>query len=419
VSLEALPLRPRMLDTLERLLNIEVVDLETALNHSCNLIAETLGADKVDAFLYQPEKDTLFALGTSTQPLSALQRKLGLDVLPVSNGGRVVDVFVTGRTFVTGQLDQDLEELKGVREALKIRSKVGVPLDMDGHRRGMVMIASLQPDFFTPEDVRFAESVVRWVAIVARKAELSEEIARNAVEQGRRAVAEELVTVLAHDLRNFVAPITARLHLLRRRALRDHRDDDARDCEVAERGAARLDRLIADLLDVARLDQGVFRLDPQPVDLGGIAQEAAGALATPDHDVQVECAEQTVVAADPDRVRQSVENVISNAIRHSPRDLPVHVGVSRLKTDTGEWGRLEVRDQGPGVPVDVLPKIFERFAAGSDSPGLGLGLYLAKRIAAAHGGDLTVHSEPGKGARFALQLPLYDSLDSRAVSQTR
>jgi hypothetical protein len=78
----------RMLDTLEKLLAVEMADLQTALTHSCNLVAEALRADKVDAFLYQPANDTLVALGTSAQPLSTMEKKLGLDVLPVSNGGR-------------------------------------------------------------------------------------------------------------------------------------------------------------------------------------------------------------------------------------------------------------------------------------------------------------------------------------------
>ena len=96
-----------------------------------------------------------------------------------------------------------------MKQGLKIRSKLGVPLLIAGVRRGMVMIASLQPDWFTPEDVRFAESIVAWVGVVTHKAEMAQEIARTAAEQGRRAVAEELVTVLAHDLRNFVSPISA------------------------------------------------------------------------------------------------------------------------------------------------------------------------------------------------------------------
>src|SRR4051812_11228276 len=174
----------KMLDTLGHLLEVDVADLQNALTRSCNLVAEALHADKVDAFLYDPSKDTLVALSTSTQPLSELQKKLGLDVLPVSNGGRVVDVFQTGKTFVTGRLDQDLEERKGVRESLKILLKIGDPLQVSVQRRGMMMICSLQPDFFTADDVKFAEAIVRWVSIVAHKAEMAEEIARNAVARG-------------------------------------------------------------------------------------------------------------------------------------------------------------------------------------------------------------------------------------------
>jgi signal transduction histidine kinase len=395
------------LEILERLLAIEVADLEMALTHSCDVIAEALGADKVDAFLYQPAKDTLVALGSSTQPLSALQRKLGLDVLPVSNGGRVVFVYQTGQTFVTGRLDEDPEELKGVREGLKIRSKLGVPLAVAGHRRGMVMIASLQPDFFTPDDVRFAESVVSWIGLVTHKAEMAQEIARNAVEQGRRAVAEELITVLAHDLRNFLGPIAARVQLMRRRASDDQRERDVRDCEATQRAVDRLSRLISDLLDVARLDQGVLKLDVQPVDLPDVARDVARALATPDHPVDVTCGEETIVAADSDRLRQCVENLVANAIRYSPRDAPVNVIVSRQRGEDGDCGVLEVRDEGPGISPDILPRIFERFAAGAKSQGLGLGLYLAKSIARAHGGDLAVTSTPGRGSRFTLKVPAF------------
>src|SRR5437763_9872539 len=134
------PNTDRFLATLEKLLEIPSAELETALTHACNAVAEALHADKVDAFLYDETRDTLVALGTSTQPLSALQKKLGLDVLPLSNGGRVVYVFQTGETFVTGRLDDDPEELKGIKQALKIRSKLGVLLEVGGRRRGMMMI---------------------------------------------------------------------------------------------------------------------------------------------------------------------------------------------------------------------------------------------------------------------------------------
>lgn len=397
----------RFLGTLDKLLAIPSAELETALTHACNAVAEALHADKVDAFLYNQPKDTLVALGTSSQPLSSQQKKLGLDVLPVSNGGRVVYVFRTGKTFVTGRLDEDPDELIGVKQALKIKSKIGVPLDVGGKRRGMMMIASLKPDFFTQADVQFAESVGRWVGMVAHRAELVAEITRNAVEQGRRAVAEELITVLAHDLRNYLSPIRARLQLIRARATREHRADDIRESDVAMGGVDRLGRLISDLLDVARLDQGIFRIDVQPIDLTGLAHDVAKALSTSEHPVEVDSAEPAVIGGDMERVRQCVENLITNAVQHSPAGAPVSVLVRVERRDDRSWGCLEVRNEGPGIPVEILPRIFERFASGPGSRGLGLGLYLARRIAAAHGGELSAESEAGKGARFLLRLPFY------------
>ena len=176
----------RQLELLEALLRLPAGDMKATLEHVGNLIAGATGADKIDAFLYDAARDSLVAVGTSTQPLSALQRQLGLDVLQISNGGRVVHVYKTGETFMTGRLDQDEAELPGVKQALKIKSKLGVPLDIGGKRRGMIMIASLKPDFFTAEDARFAESVAHWAGIVAHRAELAEQIGRNAAAQARR-----------------------------------------------------------------------------------------------------------------------------------------------------------------------------------------------------------------------------------------
>jgi two-component system OmpR family sensor kinase len=397
----------RFLATLERLLEIPSAELETALTHACNAVADALHADKVDAFLYNEAKESLVALGTSTQPLSSLQKKIGLDVLPIANGGRVVHVFQTGQTFVTGQLDQDPDELRGVKIGLNIKSKIGVALEVGGRRRGMMMIASLKPDFFRPADVSFAQSVARWVAMVAHRAELVQEITRNAVEQGRRAVAEELITVLAHDLRNYLSPIRARLQLIHGRAERNQNKDDLRDVDMAIGGVDRLSRLISDILDVARLDQGIFRMDVQPTDLARLAHDVGKALSTPDHRIIVEAAEEAVVAGDAQRVQQCVENLVANAVQHSPHGAPVNVVVRVERRDDRYWGCLEVRNEGPGIPVELMPRIFERFTAGAGSRGLGLGLYLAQRIAAAHGGELAADSRPGKGARFLLRLPCY------------
>jgi signal transduction histidine kinase len=392
----------RLLELLEALLRLPAGDLKATLDHVSNLVAEATGADKIDAFLYDPARDSLVAVGTSTQPLSALQKQHGLDVLQISNGGRVVHVFKTGETFMTGRLQEDAEELPGVKQALGIKSKLGVPLEIGGKRRGMMMIASLKPDFFTAEDARFAESVGHWAGIVAHRAELAEEIGRNAAAQARRAAAEELVTVLAHDLRNFLGPLTLRLDILRTQL----RPEGLQDVDAARRMVARLDALVSDLLDVARIDQGVFQFKPELVDVRTLLADIVGVLDTPQHPItlEVEDGEPILIPADPARLRQCLENLIANATQQSPAAVDVSIFVRRAKGPRQEnQVKIEVVDEGPGISPDFLPHVFERFAT-RERGGLGLGLYIAKRIAAVHGGELSVASQPGKGARFTLTL---------------
>jgi two-component system OmpR family sensor kinase len=403
-------LSQRLLDVLEQLLQLPAGDMKATLSHVSDVIARASGADKVDAFLYDAGRDSLVAVGSSTQPLSKLQREYGLDVLPLSNGGRTVRVFKNGETFLKGNVDQDADELPGIRDALKIKSNLGVPLDVGGERRGMIMLASRQPEFFSPEDARFMETVSRWVGVVAHRAELVEEISKAAAEQGRRAGAEELITVLAHDLRNYISPLNMRLDVLRLRAQRDNRADELRDLELLGRSIGRLSELLNDILDVSRLDQGVFHVEPKPVEVGALVRDVASAFGAAQHAIQVtvQQGDDVRVAGDPARLRQCLENVLANAIQKSPTTGAINIFVRRdQRAERTRCAVVEVIDEGPGIPPEQLPYLFERFRGGRGREGgLGLGLYIAKRIAAIHGGDLAAESPPGKGARFTLTLPL-------------
>jgi signal transduction histidine kinase len=261
--------------------------------------------------------------------------------------------------------------------------------------------------------VRFSEAVVRWVGAVAHRAELVEEIERNALEQGRRVVAEELITVLAHDLRNYISTIDARIRAIRRRAELEGRDGEVRDSDAALRSVARLNGLVSDILDAARIDQGLLALEPRTVELTPLVDEVIDALGTSQHRIERKAAEDLLIAADPKRVRQCLENILSNAVRHSPDEAPVTVFIRRVKREKDEVARIDIVDEGPGVAPEVLPHIFERFVSGERGRGgLGLGLYLAKRIAMLHNGDLTVESKPGVGARFTLLLPRHKEDES-------
>lgn len=399
----------RLLATLERLFRIPTGDLKMTMIQAADLIAETLQADKVDVFLYDPARESLNAICSSNQPLSALQRKLGLEVLPIANGGRVVWVFKTGKTFATGNLLSDPEELRGVKEGLGIQSKIGVPFEIGGKRRGMVMIASLKPDQFSDEHVHSAETLVRWTGLLAHRAELAEEMRRNSIEQSRRAMAEELIEVVAHDMRNYLTPIELRLQTLQLLATREsHSKSMLAEVENIFKSVRQLRTLVADLLDAARLDHGLFRIEPVLLDIVDLVRESARALSRPgaNIEVHVQSTGRILVLADAARIRQCTDNLIANAVEQSPEGGTVSVVIGTETLSEGEYARVQVIDEGPGVPPEILPRIFERHTTSkARDGGLGLGLFLAKRIAELHGGELSVESKPGKGARFALSLP--------------
>src|SRR5687767_14988996 len=136
----------RLLATLEQLLASDEVDLHGAPDRACQMVADALRADKVDAALYDSTTDTLVADGTSHNPMSRKQHAIGMNRLPVANGGREVDVFLSGVPYATGQADQDPGQLRGMTEGLGIRSAIMVPLEVAGTRRGVFLASSAQPD---------------------------------------------------------------------------------------------------------------------------------------------------------------------------------------------------------------------------------------------------------------------------------
>jgi DNA-binding CsgD family transcriptional regulator len=182
----------RLLDTLTRLLAIASPELRPALDQASDLVAETLGADKVDVFLYEAASDSLVALGTSRTPMGRKQHELGLNRLPLSNAGPVAVVYRSGEPYLTGRADLDPTQPRGMVEGLGIRSQIDAPLNVGGVRQGVLGIASAEPERWTERDRRFAEAVANWVGMVTHRAELSEELARQAERRGARQAGDEL-----------------------------------------------------------------------------------------------------------------------------------------------------------------------------------------------------------------------------------
>jgi DNA-binding CsgD family transcriptional regulator len=182
----------RLLETLQRVLAIRELDLRGALTQACNLIAEALRTDKVDIFLYAAESETLVALGTSDTDMGRRQHRIGMERQPIANGGAAARVFQSGEPYQTGHADQDPAQLRGMIEALGVRSDITVPLDVLGERRGVLSAVSLQPEFFAEPDLPFLQAVASWIGMVTHRAELFEQATREAARRGRRDAVEEL-----------------------------------------------------------------------------------------------------------------------------------------------------------------------------------------------------------------------------------
>jgi two-component system sensor histidine kinase BaeS len=169
-----------------------------------------------------------------------------------------------------------------------------------------------------------------------------------------------------------------------------------------------LSRLLDDLRTLSEAEAGGLRLRLEPSDLGVLTEEAAAvfrqsALEDGVHlNVDIP-ADFPLIDADPGRLRQILVNLLANALRFSPPGGEVYVEARRLDGNSVE---IAVRDEGPGIPQDALPHIFDRFTKSPDSPGSGLGLAIARRLAEAHGGRLEAESALGQGTTMRLMLPV-------------
>src|SRR5947209_10189661 len=200
------PNGPALLYTLQQLMAIDVGTMNDALNQAADLVAGVMGADKVDAFVYDPAIKSLVAVGASNTDMGRRQRELGMDRLAIVNRGREVEVFETGEPYISGDAAADPGMLVGMVQGLGISSILAVPLTVGGNRRGLLVANSAQHDQFHSEDIPFFETVARWVVMTAHRAELMEEVQRDAVVKARRTGADELIEYLGRDTKLHLSP---------------------------------------------------------------------------------------------------------------------------------------------------------------------------------------------------------------------
>jgi K+-sensing histidine kinase KdpD len=235
----------------------------------------------------------------------------------------------------------------------------------------------------------------------------------------------DLLANVSHELRTPLASIlTGATDLLARPRLPAPVHGDV---EAIIGQARRLERLVSDLLDMARIEAHALTLDPVEIDLGDAVEAAAARLrlASPGRTVAIDLPPDGLeVLADWDRLGQILDNLLQNADRHAPSGTPITV-----KAALGKRSMVVIRviDQGPGVPVEQRERIFERFVRGVDigeteehppgavPSGTGLGLAIVRGLVEAHAGRVWIEdSEEGEGAHFAFTLPAASSTDPRS-----
>ena len=223
---------------------------------------------------------------------------------------------------------------------------------------------------------------------------------------GDRRTAERLqrqfLAMATHELRTPVTSIKATAQLMRRRAAYSER---ALDAIVAQTDT--LGRLIDDLLLATQIEADRLQLRPEETDLVAEAQAAAELLGADGPGVRVEAPPApVVVSVDRQRLGQVLANLLTNAIKYAPDGGEIVVRVDRGVDEA----RVAVVDRGPGIPSDALPHLFDLFyrvpSASSRARGLGLGLFISRRIVEAHGGRIEVASKPGAGSTFTVVLPV-------------
>ncbi|KYF92913.1 hypothetical protein BE17_12280 [Sorangium cellulosum] len=227
---------------------------------------------------------------------------------------------------------------------------------------------------------------------------------------------------VAHDLRNPLTALRFKVGRFDPSGPAPTAEQARRENDLIARQVARMDRLVGDLLDATRIHAGRLELKLESCDVRELAREAAELfrpLSSANQILVSSAAGPVVARCDPTRIAQVLNNLISNAVKYSPQGGEITVSVG----EDGGRASVTIADQGIGIEPEEVERIFEPFRRAGASrdlvPGVGLGLWLARRIAEAHDGSLDVKSTPGQGSVFRLALPLAKGATSATSRSAR
>ena len=317
-------------------------------------------------------------------------------------------VIGEGRTIYREDIAEDRHPEEADLRLLGVRSRVLAPLQLGARSIGALALSRTEPASFRAEEIDLVTLLGRLVATAVQNLR-TYEAERASADELRRlsSLRADFVSLVSHELRSPMAAVIGSAQTLQHR-WRELKPEQ-RDAFLAVIGdeTSRLSDLVGDVLDTSRIEAGTFGYAFSDVDLAGVIRDSVAAAQFGQDDVRLATALPATlprVRGDGERLRQLVDNLISNAIKYSNAGGEVAV---EAEAEDGHV-TVRVRDHGPGILPEHHDHIFEKFgrAAGSAKPGTGLGLFLSRSFAEAHGGSLAVESRPGEGSIFTLTLPL-------------
>jgi len=361
------------------------LELEELLAVLLPRIRTILEAETCAVLLLDPQTNELVAraaLGIEEEVEQGVRIPLG--------GGFAGRVAAGKRPIVIDDLDR-AHVLNPILREKGIKSMLGVPLMVGDDAIGVLHVGTLTQRTFTAADTELLQLVADRVALAIERARVHEETVM--LDQLKL----NFVAIASHELRTPASSVYGVLATLVERADQLSLETKELLLRSGYEQAERLRRLLEELLDLSRLDAQAIRAQPRPVVLRSVLKRIVAETASGDA-VKVEVPEDLAAVADPLVLERVISNLVVNAIRYGAP--PVVVAAEQRDRHL----RISVADAGPGVPDELRPRLFERFARGTDARGSGLGLAIARAYARAHGGDL-VYDASAPGARFELILP--------------
>jgi signal transduction histidine kinase len=293
--------------------------------------------------------------------------------------------------------------------AAGLRSRVVAPLNAGGRILGMVSVSREQADAFTRDEVDLVTLLGRQIASAVQNIR-TYAAERSAAEELRRlsALRADFVSLVSHELRAPMASIIGCATTLRERWRELQPDQRESFLALISDETTRLSTLIGDVLDTSRIEAGTFNYVFSDVDLADLVRETAAMVELGHDEISVSTRVERklpIIQGDRERLRQVLVNLLTNAAKYT-------VSGDEIEVKAGSANGLvlvSVRDHGPGIPAEQHALVFEKFGrlnlGAKSTPGAGLGLFIARSIAEAHGGSLELTSERGAGATFTLRLP--------------